>query len=816
MKERFATASLVIMTVFGVLLFASRTATTQTASCLATTFYGAVEGVDLGTSCGFLGIPFAAPPTGNLRWKPPQGAAPWAPATLKATVAATPCAVVNPPASTLTLGNENCLRLNIWTPDPAPATPAPVIVWIHTGAFQAASASLADSNPQKMVERTGVIVVAANYRHGPFGFLGHPALTAETPGYASSGNYGLLDQRFALAWVRENIAAFGGDPHNVTIAGQSAGGHSVSFHLVSPGSAGYFHRAIMQSGFASSRGPTLADAESLGRSFAARVGCTDPAQVLACMRSKTTAQVLLAFGNGQQEFVEHGRVAWGPVVDGLDVPDQPRILYEHGRFNHVPVILGTTRDEGWIYADRSFPAGLTVEQYEAAVETEFGADTPAILAQYPAAAFATPKLALSQLTGDFEAVCEARRVARAIARTRTPVYEYSFAREADAVVRDQVIHGLDRNFVFGNNFGPPSNYVLNADDLGLFSSIADYWRRFAASGSPNGNRHDRPKSGRDRHHRDGGDDDDEEEEVNEDGVVRWPAFRPSHGRGRSAEQHLVLDVPIRTDERLREEQCNFWEPFFLGSAVGAVPASRPAAAADDLCGTTIVKNLKLDHDLVCAGNGLIVGADGIKLNLHGHSITGSGAGVGISVTGRTNVSISGGTVRNFEAGVRITESTDIVVKGNEFRENGDGVDLQRLSRGNTVKENAFRNNRTRGIMLRSFSLENLVEENTFTGNFVGILLFGATNSTVKENIISASLLAGIRINVIATGNRIEENTVVSNPAGIEFIVTPTGSAIGNMLEENTMAMNTCGLKGPTDGNTLEENVFDRNSTDRCP
>ena len=118
-------------------------------------------------------------------------------------------------------------------------------------------------------------------------------------------------------------------------------------------------------------------------------------------------------------------------------------------------------------------------------------------------------------------------------------------------------------------------------------------------------------------------------------------------------------------------------------------------------------------------------------------------------------------------------------------------------------------------MLRSFSLENLVEENTFTGNFVGILLFGATNSTVKENIISASVLAGIRVNVIATGNRIEENTVVSNPAGIEFIVTPTGSSIGNTLEENTMAINTCGLKGPTDGNTLKENVFDGNGTNRC-
>ena len=127
-----------------------------------------------------------------------------------------------------------------------------------------------------------------------------------------------------MAWVRDNIAAFGGDPDNVTIAGQSAGGHSVSFHVVSPGSAPYFHRAIIQSGYASARQPTLTDAEALGSGFAATVGCNDPAQVLACMRGKTPVQVLLAFPNGQQEFAQTPRIAWGPVVDGLDIPDQPR------------------------------------------------------------------------------------------------------------------------------------------------------------------------------------------------------------------------------------------------------------------------------------------------------------------------------------------------------------------------------------------------------------------------------------------------------------------------------------------------------------
>ena len=395
-------------------LIPSLEAKRQNPSCLVTTTGGDVQGLDNGVSCSFLGIPFAAPPIGDLRWRPPQPAPSWAPATLTVTTAVAMCPQVNPAGSTTVVGIEDCLKVNVWTPDPAPASPVPVIVWIHTGAFQAASRNLADSNPQKLVERTGAIVVAANYRIGPLGFMGHPALTGEDPGYRSSGNYGFLDQRAALAWVRDNIAAFGGDPGNVTIDGQSAGGHSVSLHVVSPGSAGYFHRAIMQSGYASTRWRTRADAETLGTDFAAVVGCTDPAQVLACMRSKTRNEVLLAFGNGQQEFAETGRVPWGPVVDGLDIPDQPRRMYEAGDFNHVPLIIGATRDEGWIYVDRSFPAGLTEEQYEAAVVTEFGAaDAPAILAQYPASDFPTPKLALSQLTGDVEAVCEARRACTA-------------------------------------------------------------------------------------------------------------------------------------------------------------------------------------------------------------------------------------------------------------------------------------------------------------------------------------------------------------------------------------------------------------------
>jgi parallel beta-helix repeat protein len=188
---------------------------------------------------------------------------------------------------------------------------------------------------------------------------------------------------------------------------------------------------------------------------------------------------------------------------------------------------------------------------------------------------------------------------------------------------------------------------------------------------------------------------------------------------------------------------------------------------------------------------------------------------GITVNGRHSVSIAGGTIRNFLAGVLVRNSTAVVVKDDQLIANGDGVDLQAGSVANTIKANQFQDNLARGIMSRSFSSANTIKDNTFTGNRVGLLLFGATDSTVKDNTLSLSVLADIRINVIAANNLIQENTVTSSPAGIEFLVTPAGSSIGNTLRENTIALNTCGLKGPTSGNTLTENVFEANASDTC-
>ena len=223
----------------------------------------------------------------------------------------------------------------------------------------------------------------------------------------------------------------------------------------------------MQSGYASTRWPTRAAAER-SNDFATALKCTDLSQVLPCMRSKTHDEVLLAMSSGQQQFAETTRVSWGPVVDGLDIPDQPRTLYENGSFNRVPVIMGATRDEGWAYVDRSFPAGLSREVYDATVETEFGtADggPPANPGGCTQQRLSVAEAALAQITGDVEAVREARRIARLVERTRTPVYLYrSNVRAKTTGVRRPCDPRTRHDFVFGNNFESADPYVLNREE----------------------------------------------------------------------------------------------------------------------------------------------------------------------------------------------------------------------------------------------------------------------------------------------------------------------------------------------------------------
>lgn len=248
---------------------------------------------------------------------------------------------------------------------------------------------------------------------------------------------------------------------------------------------------------------------------------------------------------------------------------------------------------------------------------------------------------------------------------------------------------------------------------------------------------------------------------------------------------------------------------------GLMSGALPGATADDLCSATIVSDLTLDQDLVCPGGGLVVGADGVEIALNGHTISGAGTGVGIVLTGRNDVSIAGGTIQNFAVAVQVNTSTGIVIKNTQFVDNREGIDFQAGSIGNSVKTCAFRDSSVRAIMFRSNARLNDIKNNSFTGNRLGILVFGGVENVLKDNVISGSSLAGVRLNVLATGNVLKDNTLSANEAGIEFIVTATGWAVGNELKDNRLVANVCGIKGPTDGNTLKDNQLSGNAADTC-
>ena len=540
-------AGLVITIGMAVAMAAQDDTRAAQSTCLVQTTSGAVQGTNVGPSCTFLGIPYAAPPTGARRWKAPEPPTPWA-TTFPATTQPPSCPNLN---AGVVGGNEDCLKVNVWVRNPFPSTPAPVIVWLHTGGFLASSANFASHNGRRFTEETGVIIVAPNYRLGPFGFLVHRALAAENSGHAVSGNYGLLDQRRVLEWVRDNIAAFGGDPNNVTLAGTSAGADSVGLHLVSPGSGGIFHRAVIHSGTPTIKWPTHEDLLSQGDAFATALGCPDPATVLTCLRGKTREQIMTALPLAAQGVLEPAtpnRVLWQPVVDGLEIPDQPRYLFETARFHAVPTLLGFTRDEGaGNFISRSFSSGVTLAQYESWLASEFGSLAPAVLGQYPAAAFPLPADAMAQVVGDGQFVCEGRRLARAISDIHTPVYFFSYDYVIDDVFPDKVVHGVESNILFGNAYTPMQfpNHPLNAADNALHAQMAGYWSRFAATGNPN---------------------------IDDDTVVHWHGFRDPLGVGRGANRHLTLDSVIKSNKRLRESACDFWAPHFLGTMMGTRPA----------------------------------------------------------------------------------------------------------------------------------------------------------------------------------------------------------------------------------------------------
>jgi para-nitrobenzyl esterase len=448
------------------------------------TLQGSIVGLDVHAR-QFLGIPYAKPPVGDLRWKPPQKPEPWK-TVREATEFGKRCAQLASPA----LGNaasndEDCLYLNVWTPSPVPQAAKPVMVWFHGGGNVNGSAN--EPVPfiniglfytgEFLAAKHDVVVVTINYRLGLFGFFAHPQLAAE----GRSGNQGLLDQQMAMQWVHDNIAKFGGDPGNVTIFGESAGSFDVCMHVAAPSNAGLFHRAVSQSGGCTTRLRTKTEGEIAGEMFATSVSCTGGA-TLSCLRAKSATELMAA------PAVADGR-GFGPNVDGQFMPDQPRTLYDAGQIAKVPYILGSNTDEGTLFLPATKPT--TEPQYLAALNTLFGANAANVAAAYPVRDFADkppngPEAALARVIGDSRLVCTTYDTAVRAAAAGVSVYMYNFdipvpAAAVPAGVFLGATHGSELTSVFG------TSPLFANDAQGRASSdlMQRYWTNFARTGDPN-------------------------------------------------------------------------------------------------------------------------------------------------------------------------------------------------------------------------------------------------------------------------------------------------------------------------------------------
>jgi para-nitrobenzyl esterase len=455
---------------------------------------GALQGLTTSTGSSYLGIPYAAPPVGTLRWKAPAPVAPWS-GVRQATAPGQACKQDGTlfPAGVPGSG-EDCLYLNVHVPSQVGTSgPLPVMVWIHGGQFLTGAGAQYDGG--ELARAGNVIVVTPNYRLGIFGLLALDALTAENP----AGNYSLQDQQAALRWVQRNIGAFGGDPGKVTIFGQSAGGAQVCQQLVSPGAAGLFQRAIAQSGPCTAGTVTRERALATGNALSQQLGCAAGPTQLACLRSKSADEVLAAAPSVNFNDLR-SLLAITPWVDGVVLPAQPKDLIQQGRFNRVPVLMGTNRDEGRQIIGLAFDthrgSPLTEAEYQGMVAGLSGNATLASLVtlDYSSKRLGSPNLAASALITDSLYACGTQWTARALS-DRVPTYVYEFQEPGPKLVPDPYMdwgsyHEAELPFLFKTAMSttPPipglADFATPAQ-LTLSDQMVQYWSRFAATGNPN-------------------------------------------------------------------------------------------------------------------------------------------------------------------------------------------------------------------------------------------------------------------------------------------------------------------------------------------
>jgi para-nitrobenzyl esterase len=440
----------------------------------------------------YRGIPYAAPPVGNLRWRPPQPPAAWS-GVRQAVDFGPSCPQVDRQASGQRIGrtSEDCLSLNIWAPVSRTSRRVPVMVWIHGGAFTQGAGSLPAYDGEALARR-GVVVVTFNYRLGPLGFFAHPLLTRESRDHAS-GNYGLLDQLAVLRWVKANIHGFGGSPDRVTVFGESAGAVSIGCLLVAEQARGLFHAAILQSGTPYGVTRYLRDApageesmEEVGELISRRLGCDRADDVLAALRSRSVDEILDASHPAPVFFGEG--IRFGPVIDRWLLKEKPADLLATRQQAKVPVIVGANADEGAIFVAPL--QDLDVETYRRLVRSMFRERADEVLARFPVSRPAEARSALARIVGDSAFVAPARRLARAMADLGAPAYLYSFTRERPGTpaARFGAFHGAEIPFVFGtlSRVGRPAAADSDDVDRDLSQAMMAYWTRFAATADPNG------------------------------------------------------------------------------------------------------------------------------------------------------------------------------------------------------------------------------------------------------------------------------------------------------------------------------------------
>lgn len=477
---------------------------------------GRLRGLRLRAGGVFKGVPYAAPPVGPLRWRAPQAALPWSgvrdaldfgpdfPQRANARFRA--------PRQ-----HEDCLYLNVWTPYLERGARLPVLVWLHGGGFTGGSGSDLRCDGERLAGE-GAVVVTFNYRSGLFGFLAHPALSRESANHVS-GNYGLLDQIAALAWVRDNIEAFGGDPSRITAFGVSAGSASISLLLAAPRAQGLFHGAILHSPGAGRPLASLQEAEHAGLALGSDLGALRalPAnEVLArtsllnpAVRGLTTPRVLR------------------PIRDGWLLPQDERPAFRAGRMHAMPLLVGSNSDEGTVLT-KTWPVD-TLAAYEEQAQSNFGPAAAEAMALYPAGDDdAQARLAVGAMFADTQFNYGTRLLAQCMARLEPRSFKYLFERRRPGQ-QDGPHHGEEVQHAFGTLAlaAPGESPVFDEVDEALSAIMRKAWVAFAASGDPN-----------------------------TAGLPRWEPYRPAD------DNHLSLGDTVQPGAGWRKPQLDFLERFY--------------------------------------------------------------------------------------------------------------------------------------------------------------------------------------------------------------------------------------------------------------